>query len=196
MRIESYSKALATIAIATMGAACDALRSGDRTWSEDVALDDGSVITIDRHVEQLMSSSIGGSGFSATETTSTLAFRGDLAALPQWDVPLMPLVLYRESESSEWVIVATSTTCEVWYRRGMPEGHYWEFRLRGTEWIEVPLSETSFGRKTNLLFEYTEPLPAKHITLETKAQLQSGNQSQRFRVIQRGVRRCAPLTGR
>ena len=179
--------------IGVITAACD---TGRRIWSEEVALDDGSVITIDRHVEQLMSSSIGGSAFSGRETVSTLAFRGDLAALPKWDVPLMPLLLYRDSENADWVMVATSTTCEVWYRRGMPEGHYWEFRLRGTEWIEVPLSETSFGRKTNLLFEYTEPLPAKHITLSVKEWLQSGDQSQRFRVIQRGVRRCAPLTGR
>ena len=196
MHLRSHNKALVTIAIVTMVVGCDALRSGDRTWSEEVALDDGSVITIDRHVEQLMSSSIGGGAFSGTETASTLAFRGDLAALPQWNVPLMPLLLYRDSESAEWVIVATSTTCEVWYRRGMPEGHYWEFRLRGAEWIEVPLSETSFGRRTNLLFEYTEPLPAKHITLSTKAWLHSRDQLERFRVVQRGVRACAPLTGR
>jgi hypothetical protein len=196
MHLRKSCLRISVVVIVILSAACDFLSSGDRTWSEEVALDDGTVITIDRHVEQRMSSAIGGSAFSATETTSTLAFRGDLAALPQWNVPLMPLLLYRDSESAEWVIVATSTTCEVWYRRGMPEGHYWEFRLRGTEWIEVPLSETSFGRRTNLLFEYAEPLPAKHITLSTKAQLQSGDQLERFRIVQRGVRACAPLVGR
>jgi hypothetical protein len=193
MPLRKSCRPVLVIVIALLSAACD---SGNRSWSEEVALDDGTVITIDRHVEQLMSSAIGGSAFSATETTSTLAFRGDLAALPQWNVPLMPLVLYRDSESAEWVIVATSTTCEVWYRRGMPEGHYWEFRLRGTEWIEVPLSEMSFGRRTNLLFEYAEPLPAKHITLSTKGQLNSGDQLEMFHVVQRGVRGCAPLVGR
>jgi len=193
MRLGGMDRFAAVAVIALMASACD---SGNRTWSEEVALDDGSVITIDRHVEQLMSSAIGGSAFSATETTSTLAFRGGLAELPRWNVPLMPLVLYRDSESAEWVIVATSTTCEVWYRRGMPESHYWEFRLRGTEWIEVPVAETSFGRRTNLLFEYAQPLPAKHITLSAKAQLNSGDQLEMFRVVQRGVRACPPLVGR
>jgi hypothetical protein len=196
VQLRKSSRPVSVVVIAILSAACNLLSSGDRTWSEEVALDDGSVITIDRHVEQFMSHALGGGAFSATETASTLTFRGDLAAIPRWGLPLMPLLLYRDPESAEWVIVATTTICEVWYARGMPKPHYWEFRLRGTEWVEVPLSETSYGRNTNLLFEYTEPLPAKHITLATKAQLQSRDQSQRFRVVQRGVRRCAPLTGR
>jgi hypothetical protein len=192
MTTKGTARAAAVVA-AMMASGCD---TGVRTWSEEVALDDGSVITIDRHVEQLMSSSIGGGAFSGVETKAMLSFRGDLAALPQWDLPLMPLLLYRDTEASEWVLVATSTTCEIWYRRGMPEGHYWEFRQRGTDWVEVPLSETSFERRTNLLFEYTEPLPARYITLAMKAQLHSRDQLQRFHEIQRGVRACAPLTGR
>ena len=197
VRLKIRIKALVAVAMTIVGVGCDLLSGSDRTWSEEVALDDGSVITIDRHVEQLMSHSLGGGAFSATETASTLTFRGDLAAIPRWDLPLMPLLLYLDPESAEWVIVATTTTCDVWYARGMPEPFYWEFRFRGTEWVEVPLAETSYGRKTNLLFEYTEPLPAKHITLATKTQLQSRNQSQRFRVVERGVARlCAPLSRR
>lgn len=186
----------ASIAALAFVSGCDALRSGDRTWSEEVALDDGRVITIDRHVEQRMSSAVGGGAFSATETRSILSFREDLAALPPWDVPLMPLLLYRDSETSEWVVVATTTTCEVWHARGSPEAFYWEFRLRGAEWIEADVSEISFERRTNLLFEYSQPLPTRHIELATKAQLQSGNQAQRFRVIQRDVRLCQPLVER
>jgi hypothetical protein len=171
-------------------AGCGLLDSGNRTWSEEVALDDGSIITIDRHVEQLMSNAIGGGALSVTETKSTLAFRSDLAALPAWDLSLMPLLLYRDPATSEWVIVATTTSCEIWNARGSPEPRYWEFRLRGSEWVEVPISESAFDRKTNLLFEYTQPLPSHHIALATKARLQSGDQAQMFRVIQRGVRMC------
>lgn len=187
MRMRRLDQAAAVVVIAMIAAGCDSLRSGDRTWSEEVALDDGTVITIDRHVEQLMSNALGGGAFSAKEKKSTLSFRGDLAALPTWDVPLMPLLLYRDTETSEWVIVATTTACEVWHERGKPESLYWEFRQRGTEWVEVDVSETSFERRTNLLFEYSQPLTASHITLATKAQLHSGDQAQMYRVIQRDV---------
>ena len=187
-RLPDQSKALAVVGFAILATACDALRSGDRTWTEEVALDDGSVIIIDRHVEQQMSNALGGGAFNATETKATLSFRKDLATLPPWDLPLMPLLLYRDS--SEWVIVATTTTCEVWRNRGAPKAFYWEFRLRGTEWVEVDVSESSFERKTNLLFEYSQPLPSKHINLTTKAQLHSGDQAEMYRVIQRSVRLC------
>jgi hypothetical protein len=187
MRLRTATPALMSLVLLT---ACGLLDSGNRIWSEEVELEDGSIITIDRHVEQLMSDAIGGGAFSATETKSILSFRAELAALPSWDVALMPLLLYRDPATSEWVIVATTTSCEIWNARGSPEARYWEFRLRGSEWVEVPNSESSFERKTNLLFEYTQPLPSEHITLATKARLQSGDQAQMFRVIQRGVRMC------
>ena len=180
------------VVIAMSAVSCGSLSSGDRTWSEEVALDDGSVITIDRHVEQQLSNALGGGAFNARETKSTVSFRGELSSLPTWDVPLTPLLLYRDPERSEWVIVATTTTCEIWRARGAPEAFYWEFRLKSTEWVEAELSETSFERRTNLLFEYSRPLPARHITLATKAELHSGHQDEMYRVIQRGVRLCQP----
>jgi hypothetical protein len=110
----------------------------------------------------------------------------------------MPLLLYHDSQTSEWVIVATTTACEVWIARGNPESFYWEFRVRGSGWIEEPmLAETSFGRRTNLLFEYSQPLPSRHFTLASKAQLQSdGRIASMYRVIERGVRLCVPPVSR
>jgi hypothetical protein len=97
----------------------------------------------------------------------------------------MPLLLYRDAQTSEWVIVATTTACEVWRAQGRPEFLYWEFRNRENQWVEVGLSETSFERPTNLLFEYTQPLPSTHITRAAKAQLHSGDQAQMYRAILR-----------
>lgn len=144
-----------------------------RVWSEDVALDDGRVIRIDRRVAFTGSNALGGGAYSATETDATLSFRGNLAQLPDWRAALMPLVLYRSESPSTWVVVAKTPRCEVWVKRGKPMPPYWEFRLAGEVWVEVPLSDESIGRKTNLVFMYNSPLPANHISLETKAQLQS-----------------------
>lgn len=143
----------------------------ERAWSEEVALDDGQVITIDRRVAFKGSNALGGGAYSATETSSTLSFRGDLSQIPAWDEPLMPLVLYQAESSSVWVVVAKTPSCDVWTTRGKPMPPYWEFRLEGTMWEEVPLSEESVGRTTNLLFMYNSPLPADHITLATKGAL-------------------------
>lgn len=140
----------------------------ERRWSEEIALDGGEVITVDRLVEFQESNSLAGDAYSSTEINSMITFRGDLAKLPPWNVALTALVLYRDQPAEEWVIVATTNTCEVWYARGSPMAPYWEFRQKGDSWQEVPLSLTSHGRKTNLFFGYEKPLPAKMISRALK----------------------------
>ena len=146
--------------------ACERLTGrATRDWSESVPLSDGRTITIDRHVEFESSNSLAGDAYSVKEKTSTIAFRDDLVLLSPWTFPLRPLVLYEDHDSSEWVVVATTTNCEVWDVRGRPQPPYWEFRLKGSRWIEVMVSETSLGRRTNLFIGYDPGLPAKHITI-------------------------------
>jgi hypothetical protein len=186
---EMRTQVLARSSIAGLGlavvAGCGFFDSGNRTWSEEVQLDDGRVITIDRHVEFDASNALGGGAYSATESKSTLSFQGDLAALPAWDVPLMPLVLYQDAETMEWAIVATTTTCLVWSSRGKPVPPYWEFRLRGVVWEQVALSPTSFGRNTNLLFEYTQKLSARQFTVPAKADLVPLEAARKYVVVLR-----------
>jgi len=157
---------LATLVLlATLGA-CEWLTGrAVREWSEEVALRDGRTITIQRHVEFDYSNSLAGDAYSSKERKSTLAFRGDLATLPLWDFPLVPLVLYEDPDSSEWVIVATTDNCEVWDVRGRPQPPYWEFRLKGSQWTEVMITDASFGQATNLFIGYQSGLPAKKITV-------------------------------
>jgi hypothetical protein len=145
----------------------------ERKWSEEVALDDGKVLTVDRYVKFQETNSMAGDAYGSTEEDATLSFRGELAALPAWRVALQPLVLYRDSSTNEWVIVAASSRCEVWEARGKPARPYWEFRLRDSGWVEVPLSESSLGRKTNLYILYERPLPARQLTVPMKQGLQA-----------------------
>ena len=136
-----------------------------RTWTEDVLLDDGSTIVVERSVTFSESNSWSGDAYNATESSSTIAFTGNLQNLPSWNLPLMPLVLYRDTAAqAQWVVVASTTTCGVWNARGEPRPPYWEFRLGNAGWQEVPLSATSLGRSTNLYLGYNV-LKAKHVTV-------------------------------
>jgi hypothetical protein len=164
---------LATLLLLGVGACGWLTGSHQRSWSEDVQLDDGSVITIDRFVSFDSSDALGGGAYSATETKATLAFTGNLASLPTWDVPLMPLVLYRDSATKEWVIVATSTRCEIWAQRGKPNPPYWEYRLTSAGWQDHPLSESSTNRSSNLFIRYSKKLERKHFAVEEKKRIAS-----------------------
>jgi hypothetical protein len=155
------------ICVLMLAGGCDFLTGHrERAWSEDVDID-GRTAVIDRRVRFKVSDSLAGDAYNKTETSSTLSFRDDLSELPDWNVPLIPLLLYRDSATREWVIVATTSDCHVWSQRGSPDRPYWEYRLKGATWAEVPLSETSVGRKTNLYFKYDKEVP-KHVPLGNK----------------------------
>jgi hypothetical protein len=159
---------LAPIALLVVAAGCEQLTGhAVRDWSEDVALDDGRTVLIERHVEFDSSNSLAGDAYSSRETKSRITFQGELASLPPWDVPLIPQVLYQDAATSEWVVVATTTNCDTWRARHEPQPMYWEFRLRGSAWVESPVSESSFGRSTNLFTGYEPRLSTSHVTIAT-----------------------------
>ncbi len=147
----------------------------ERRWSEEVGLDDGSVIVVDRYAKFRESNSLAGDAYSSTELKSKLSFRGDLASLPPWEFPLVPLVLYRDTAAREWVVVATTHSCDVWAERGQPVPPYWEFRLKVREWIQTELAQVSIGRKTNLFFDYEPKLPASMLSRELKETITKNN---------------------
>lgn len=164
--------AIAGVAIAFTLAGC-APRPVTRAWTEDVSLDDGSPLRVARTVTFLETNSLSGDSYNAVETDATIAFVGDLANLPVWRHGLMALLMYSDSANGEWVIVATTTSCDVWRQRGEPKLIYWEFRLRDQEWEETPLSEASFGRPVNLLHRYQKELNTSHITIAARLRLES-----------------------
>jgi hypothetical protein len=139
-----------------------------RRWSEEVGLDDGSVIVVDRYAKFRESNSLAGDAYSSTGLNSRLSFREDLSSLTPWEFPLVPLLLYRDAAANEWVVVATTYSCDVWAERGQPVPPYWEFRLKGREWIQTELSQVSIGRRTNLFFDYEPSLPASKLSRELK----------------------------
>jgi hypothetical protein len=157
------------IALALIGAGVPGVRNlvgpTHRSWTEDVLLEDGLSIVVKRSVTLNESNSWSGDAHNATELEATIAFTGELKGLPVWSVPLMALVLYRDAAAQgQWVVVATTTTCDVWSARGEPRPPYWEFRLGEAGWQETPLSASSLGRSTNLYLRYNI-LKARHVTV-------------------------------
>jgi hypothetical protein len=137
-------------------------------WTEDVQLDDGSVITIKRHVRIATSNSWAGDVPAAHDRRATLRFTEELSDLPKWDVPLTPMVLYQDGPTKEWVIVARTNSCDVWIARGKPFPPYWEYRLTEGQWRRVPLSETSKGRWANLLIQTRLKNLPRHVSVDYK----------------------------
>lgn len=167
--------AVGLLATAVLLSDCGRVR---RSWTEDVRLDDGSVIKIKRRVTFEESNSLSGDSYAATEIKSIIKFTGDMRKLPSWSVPLVPILLYKDKKTNEWTIVARSNVCKTWRRRGKPRPPYWEFRLRGDAWSEVALSETSIGRRSNLFKNYYGKLHVSHITTDLREAYES--QGRRF----------------
>jgi hypothetical protein len=156
------------VAFACLAIAGCAPGTVERKWSEQVELDDGKVINVDREVEFKESNSWAGDAYSSTTLRSSIKFRDDLSTLPEWNSTLMPLVVYQDKNTSEWVVVASSTRSLEWAARGKPVPPYWEYRAKTSGWLEVPLSIGSIGRKTNLYVLYEKPLPAEMLSVAEK----------------------------
>jgi hypothetical protein len=73
--------------------------------------------------------------------------------------------MYRDASANEWVVVATTTDCATWSRRGKTIPPYWEFRLNDKDWRETPLSETSKGRRANLFTSYQPAMKSAHVSV-------------------------------
>jgi hypothetical protein len=166
-----------------------------RRWTEDVVFDDGSSIVVKRTVTFRETNALGGGAHNTIEQEATIAFTGDLAALPRWSFPLMGMVMYRDAtRNGQWVIVATTTTCAIWSTHGAPRPPYWEFRLTSAGWQEVLLSATSMNRPNNL-FENYNVLKKSHVTSEYRVESHRGA-SDHYKTVLRAsnVWYCSPTT--
>lgn len=167
------SRVIALFGLVCGLSACDALRPPkpkEYTWTEDVALDAGS-IRVRRVVGMQETNSWSGDAYEAIEKLSRIEFMDELASLPPWREVLRPIVLYRDAATGEWVVVASTTSCDVWRAAGKPKPPYWEFRLQADRWNRVPLSDVSLARRANLAQAYKSVAAAGHLTQELRAKL-------------------------
>jgi hypothetical protein len=153
------------------------------SWTEEVKLD-ARVIRVRRVVEVKETNSWSGDAYNAVETFSRIEFTGDLASLPPWNQALRPILIYQDPATSEWVVVASTSSCEVWRSAGKPKPPYWEDRLKGHVWVPVSLSEASHGRPANLAQKFKRMAEAGYLTAEERAKLDfAPNRFRTFRKV-------------
>ena len=139
-------------------------------FTEEVALSNGQVIDVERVIKTSPVGEIGGPGgaywkFNSIEVKSMAA---DAPSAP-WTAPpnVMPILIDRDAESGEWMVIASFITCQAWFDAGRPLPAYLEYRWRGA-WKSVPLSASSIGRPANLLVDISASGEAERIPLFEK----------------------------
>ncbi len=135
--------------------ACGA-REAELRWIEPVRLASGEEVKVNRHVVVIHQRAWGG-GFSSAPVykRSSIELLDDGSNIPAWDAPLVPLVIDKDPENGEWIIVASIDGCSLWERNGRPRPPYWAFRLRAGEWYRDAIPQSFANRVPNLLVEYS-----------------------------------------
>ena len=146
------------------------------SWTEEVKLTDGRIITIKQrlHGAEKHYDFGGGTGGWSVESW-------EIAALPElgiktpWQSKYSKPIMFNQTSEGEWYVVmvgnCSSMTEYVWdtspdiptddWGRGgltqevmkrMPPHPYFEYRYRNDQWVKVDMPKERFGELTNLLF--------------------------------------------
>ena len=121
-------------------------------WKEQVKLQSGEIIVVDR-TAKFSENWVAGGGGGSINRGMTLQ-----VALPSkpdnpgvWDARFVPIIFDRDPDSHEWFVVATFFHCDSWYELGRPKLPYTEYRFRNGRWIQQPLTQKWIGRNSNVL---------------------------------------------
>jgi hypothetical protein len=145
------------------------------SWAEEVQLENKDLLVVRRTIsfKEYQPWSGGGGGSDILDSTLEVITpkRSDNPA--RWShPPLIPMVLDQDADSHEWIVVATFYMCTAWYDLGRPKLPYSQFRYRGGQWVQEPLSEKLIGRSGNLLVPNQADVERDH-TLASKRQVMS-----------------------
>ncbi len=138
---------VAVLALLMLTSACSA-DLPPNYWREEVQLADGSRGVIEQRRKWRGLQEIGGPGALFIDLAEISGEIGG-ETLPTWSMPTWePLLLERDPETREWVLVVTSGNPRVM----LPNpGPYKAFRHRSGTWSEETVPEFAWGMKSNLL---------------------------------------------
>ena len=120
-------------------------------WREEVLLDNGTIMLVERTAGGSKLGEIGGPGGWESEEMSVQIISDNIPNPPPiWRTRYVPMLMDYDEKQKEWFIVATFYTCQGWESLGKPKLPYVEYRARNGIWITVPLSPELIGRKANL----------------------------------------------
>ena len=120
-------------------------------WREEVRLQSGEVIVIKR-TAKFSENWIAGGGGGSFNRGMTIEF--DPPNKPgnptMWSGLYDPLIIDKDPNTNEWIIIATFTHCDGWYNIGRPKLPYTEYVFRNGKWEQGPLNSQRIGRVGNL----------------------------------------------
>ena len=123
-----------------------------RRGPENVKLEGGEQIVIERSAKLRANAIAGGGGGSFNEGMTLLITKPIKPDNPgQWSAKYVPILLDRDPATQEWVIVATFFHCQSWEALGRPKLPYTEYRYRQGAWVQQTLSPQWIGREINVL---------------------------------------------
>jgi hypothetical protein len=148
-RIQRFAHVVASIVL--LGGCEFEPTHADLIWTEPVRLASGETVRVRRHVVLRQDRSLSGGTVSAPVfEVSSVEILDSANRAAVWDAPVVPLVLDKDPQTGEWVIVTGTDSCEIWRRNGMPRPPYWAFRLRGGKWLRDAIPESFLDRAVNL----------------------------------------------
>ncbi len=123
-------------------------------WVEEVRLQDGRVLVVQRTATGTPRSELGGPQ-SWEQTEMSIAFDQAPAALalpPMWRAVYAPVLIDYDQTTRTWSLVVAFYRCETWYALGRPIPPYVEYQsIDGQPWQQVVFQERFIGRPANLL---------------------------------------------
>lgn len=121
-------------------------------WNEQVELQSGEVIVITR-TAKFSENWIAGGGGGSFNKGMTIEF--DSPDKPDnqtiWSALYVPMILDRDPDTNEWIIVATFYHCNSWHDIGRPALPYTAYRYREGKWLQQSMEPKWIGRDANVI---------------------------------------------
>jgi len=145
--IRALITALALVTIAGCGSS-----DSKYAWREQVRLQDGKLLLVERTARFKENWVAGGGGGSFNEGMTLRIVQSPIPApSATWSDRLVPLVLEYDPVKHEWALIVTFFHCDSWYELGRPALPYAEYRYRDGRWIRQALSTQWIGHPANVL---------------------------------------------
>jgi hypothetical protein len=133
-------------------------------WKEEVKLQSGEIIVVERTAKAKSFGELGGPGGWENMGMTVQIIRPIKSDNPPpWDYKFVPLIFDRDPETKEWFMVATFYTCASWLELGQPKLPYTEFRVKNDgQWHQQALNPDLIGREGNMLTRINSNGEADH----------------------------------
>lgn len=121
------------------------------SWSEQIALRDGSTHVVKRGV---IGNSFGRSQARPEDwlpSSFSIDVSKSFSEAPIWHSPLRPIFLDILLPSGNLVLVAEPKDCGEWYQLGKPNPPYLAYELQQRVWTQIEVPQQFLGRSANLL---------------------------------------------